>query len=289
MARKDNQQKNGPNHKKGVSGGVLPGVKGGHAKGGRVKVFPGEDLANGDRLNPCEASSAGDNNNNEQKSESFSSKEKQGVFAKHGMEEPLSFGSSSRDGSVNPDVPVQEVNGSLPRNNQGQQSLKSRLSYLLEGSHMRSMVENLELADNVMIRRLRLTASSIFTAANEWLTKQKPLFESCRSSILKARDNIRNKVEVAYPIVLKWLMHIGNIVLLLSLFWLDCAFRGIDSFVRMGTTSFFSVIWCSIFSVISMIGMLKFLVVLVSPDYSCHCFLSYYSYCDGEILVLESL
>jgi DnaJ family protein C protein 14 len=44
--------------------------------------------------------------------------------------------------------------------------------------------------------------------------------------------------------------------------WLDCALRGIDSFLRMGTTSFFSVIWFSIFSVIAMVGMLKFLIVL---------------------------
>ncbi|KAE8637120.1 hypothetical protein Csa_021757 [Cucumis sativus] len=47
---------------------------------------------------------------------------------------------------------------------------------------------------------------------------------------------------------------------------LDCmvglCLRGIDSFIRMGTTSFFAVIWFSILSTIAMVGFLKFLVVL---------------------------
>jgi DnaJ family protein C protein 14 len=88
------------------------------------------------------------------------------------------------------------------------------------------------------------------------------------------------KVEQAYPIVLKWLMHIGSIMLLISMVWLDCTLRGIDSFLRMGTTSFFSVIWFGIFSVIAMVGMLKFLIVLVSPVYVCD---------NSKILVLHLL
>lgn len=274
MARKGNQQKNGLNHRKGVSGGVLPGMKG--HEGGQAKVFPGEELANGDRglsQKVCETSSAGDEDNSERKSEKFSRKDKQGMSAKHDLEESLFFG----NGSVKAEVPTQEVNQTLPRSNQAQQSMKSRLNHLLEGLQLRSMIENAELADHVIIRRLRLLAFSIFTAVNEWLTKQKPLFVSIRTIVLEACANFRTKFKQVYPVVLTWLMHFGNIILLLSLFWLDCAFRGMDSFVRMGTTSFFSVIWCSIFSVVSMIGMLKFMVVLVSPGNSCcYCFVLYY-------------
>ncbi|XP_061352760.1 uncharacterized protein LOC133297610 [Gastrolobium bilobum] len=273
MARKGSQQKNGVdrhglNHKKGDSEGVLPGMKG-HAKGGpeKVKVYPGEELANGNRpnglsQNACETTSAGNDNNNEQKSEKFSRKEKQGMVGKHDLEESLSFGSNSGDGSLKSEVPIQEENGTLPGSNQGQQSIKSRLSCLLDDLHLQNVIEKVELADNMIIWRLRLSVLSIFAAVTEWLTRQKPLLESLWTIIFKACYNLRTKIELAYPVVLKWLMHFGNIMLLISVFWLDCALRGVDSFVRMGTTAFFSVIWCSIFSVITMIGMLKFFVIL---------------------------
>ncbi|KAK7329596.1 hypothetical protein VNO77_23766 [Canavalia gladiata] len=271
MARKGNQHKNGVerhglNHKKGVSGGVLPGMKG-HTKGGPVKVFPGEELANGERPSglsqtACDASSAADDCNNEQRSEKVYRNEKQGMAAKHGPEDCLSFGSNSGEDNLNSQVPTQEENGSLPGSNQGQQSLKSRFSHILDGLHVKSVVERVEFSDHAIIRRLRLSACSIITAVTEWMTRQMPLYVSLKTVIFKAYDNVRTKVVLAYPVVLKWLMHFGNIMLLLSVFWLDCAIRGVDSFVRMGTTSFFSVIWCSIFSVISMIGMLKFFVVL---------------------------
>ncbi|MED6209271.1 hypothetical protein PIB30_053128 [Stylosanthes scabra] len=273
MARKGNQQKNGVVHKKGVSGGVLPkvypgeGMKG-HAKGGtQVKVYPREEVANGDSpshfsQSGSEIASASDDISSEQKYEKSSRKEKQGEFAKHDMEESVSSGSDSGGGRLNHDVPIQEENETLPGSNLGQQSVMSRLSCLLDGLKVKSLAANAELADNVIVRRIRMFVLSIFTAVTEWLTRQKPLFLSFSNATLKTCDNLRMKIKKAYPVVLKWLMHLGNIMLLLSVFWLDCAIRGFDSFVRMGTTSFFSVIWCSVFSVISMMGMLKFLVVL---------------------------
>lgn len=274
MARKGSQQKNGVDrhglsHKKGVSDGVLPGMKD-RVKGGPVKVFPGEELTDGDRPSSisqtgCDASSSGDDYNNEKRSENIYRKGKQGMGAKHNLEESLSFESNSGDGSLNSEASMQEEgNGTIPRSNQGQQSIKSRLSNILDSLHLKSVVEKVEFTDNATVRRLRLSVFSIFTAISEWLTRQTPFFVSLRTSMFKAFHNVRTKVVQAYPVVLKWLMHFGNIILLLSVFWLDCALRGVDSFVRMGTTSFFSVIWCSVFSVISMIGMLKFLAVLVS-------------------------
>ncbi|KAL2341631.1 hypothetical protein Fmac_009571 [Flemingia macrophylla] len=266
MARKGNQQKNGVdrlNHKKGVAGGVLPGMKG-HVKGGPVKVFPREELDRPGSVSQaaCDASSSGDDSVNEhQRSEKASRKEKQGMAAKHNLEESLPFEMHSGDDGVNSEASVQE-NGTLPRSNRGQQSIRSRLSCILDRLHVKSVVEKVELSDNVIIRRLRLSMFSIFTAVTEWLIKQAPLLVSLRRVMFKACHDVGTKVVQAYPAVLKWLMHFGNIMLLLSVFWLDCAFRGMDSFVRMGTTSFFSVIWCSVFSVISMIGMLKFLAVL---------------------------
>ncbi|CAJ1963122.1 unnamed protein product [Sphenostylis stenocarpa] len=269
MARKGNQQKNGVdrhglNHRKGVSGGVLPGMKG-HGKGGPVKVFPREELADGDSgvsRTACDASSSGDDFNDELISENIYSKDKQGMAGKHDLEESLPFERNYGDDSFNSEASVQKENGTLPRSDQGYQSIKSRLSCILDSLHLKSVVDKADLADNVIIRRLRFSAFSMFTAISEWLTRQAPLFVSLKTIMFKVYHNSRTKVVQAYPVILKLLMHFGNVMLLLSVFWLDCALRGIDSFVRMGTTSFFSVIWCSIFSVISMIGMLKFLAVL---------------------------
>ncbi|XVF30018.1 hypothetical protein REPUB_Repub16aG0021200 [Reevesia pubescens] len=97
---------------------------------------------------------------------------------------------------------------------------------------------------------------------SQWLERQSPFFISLTTNLCNARDHVKVKIEQFYPIVLKWLMHFGNIILLLSIMWLDCTLRGIDSFLRMVTISLFSVIWCNIFSVIAMVGMWKFLMVL---------------------------
>ncbi|KAJ7955270.1 DnaJ [Quillaja saponaria] len=274
MARKGNQQRNGLdrqalNHKKGnpVSGVAVQGKKEqGRTKAGEVKDFPGEELPNGNHPSSpseiaSETNSAGDYKKTKQKSEIFSRKEKQGMVATNELEEPRSSGSNSGGGIHGNDVPiVREENGVSPRirRNQDRKHRRSRLSCMMNGLHIKTV----EFADSVMARRVRASVFSILKAVSEWLGRHKPLFLSFTTSIFNASDYFRMKIEHAYPVILKWLMHFGNIVLLISMVWLDCAIRGIDSFVRMGTTSFFSVIWCSTFSVIGMIGMLKFLIVL---------------------------
>lgn len=279
MARKGNQQKNGVdnhglNHKKPASGSVLSGVKG-HAKGGKVKVSPEDEILNKNRSSTfsqnTKETTAGDGGNNVHKCEKFSRKEKQGTVDKHDLEEPLSFRSNSGEGSQNMEIPMQEENEAFPRSNQGQRNMKNGLSHFLNEfhSHMQSVAERVDFANNSYLSTIQLWLSSIFTVVTAWLTRQKPLFVSLMSSILKACGHLKMRIQQAYPVVLKWLLQFGNIMLLLLVFWLDCALRGIDSFVRMGTVSFFSVIWCSVFSVIGMIGILKLLVFLVSASYFC--------------------
>lgn len=110
--------------------------------------------------------------------------------------------------------------------------------------------------------RLKSSALSVFRASCGWLERQKPVFVAVTNNIYRFRDVIQLKLVQTYPVVLKWLFHLGNIVLLVSLVWLDCAYRGMDSIVRMGTTSFLSVLWFSVLSLIAMIGTFKFLVTL---------------------------
>lgn len=86
------------------------------------------------------------------------------------------------------------------------------------------------------------------------------------SKVQNGRDYVQTKVDQAYPIVKKWLTQLWSVLFIISMLWFNFTLRGIDSFVRMGTTSLFSVIWFSILSVVSMVGMFKFLIVLVSPS-----------------------
>ncbi|KAI3825514.1 hypothetical protein L1987_07004 [Smallanthus sonchifolius] len=121
--------------------------------------------------------------------------------------------------------------------------------------------ESVELPETLRVRYLKKFVSAVSKASSEWLHKHRPLHDILVTKILISRDFVKMKIKYAYPIILKWLAHFTSILLVLSMVWLDCTLRGIDSVIRMGTTSFFTVIWCSIFSVVAMIGMLKFITV----------------------------
>ncbi|CAH2044604.1 unnamed protein product [Thlaspi arvense] len=134
---------------------------------------------------------------------------------------------------------------------------------LLEILSTNSPSENIGLAYNAAVRKLRIPTATISREVTQLMEKHMPLLVSLRSRVYKARDVVVKKIRQAYPVVFRWLMHFGSIILLLSLVWLDCAIRGFDSFIRMGTASFFSIMWCGLFSAFSMIGMTKFLVMSV--------------------------
>ncbi|XP_068659239.1 uncharacterized protein [Aristolochia californica] len=110
---------------------------------------------------------------------------------------------------------------------------------------------------------LGASALSILKVAAGWFEKQKPLFDTIMTLLASGHDYLRLKVEHLYPIIWRWVVRFGKLVLLLSVVWLDCSIRGLDSLLRLGTTSFFTVLWCSILSLMAMIGFSKFLVMLV--------------------------
>lgn len=129
--------------------------------------------------------------------------------------------------------------------------------------HGEEGLENVEFPETPVFKFIRTAALSIARSSADWVERHKPTFVTLKSNILKARDHVRMKIQLAQPIIFRWIMHIGNIMLLLFMVWLDCTVRGIDSFLRMGTTSFFSIIWCSVLSLIAMAGIGKVLFTLV--------------------------
>lgn len=124
-----------------------------------------------------------------------------------------------------------------------------------------TLLARLESSDSV--KRLWGSVLSMMKTATVFLEKRKPFFDILTKKVSNAACYIQEKVNHAYPIILRWLMQLGQIVLLLTIIWLDSALRGMDSFLRMGTTSFLASIWCIAFSAIALIGMLKFFAALV--------------------------
>lgn len=148
-----------------------------------------------------------------------------------------------------------------------------------------TVVGNIDFSDTLVFRSLRSIALYIMKASNEWLERCRPLFLTTRRMVANACHYVQQKIKRAYPHILKWVLSFISILLMLGMMWLDCALRGLDSFLRMGTASIFSVLWCSVLSVIAMVGISKFLVVLVSHGLSLiHVFLSLYPH----FLVLTS-
>lgn len=276
MARKGNQHKNGldnlSNHKKGVADSGCPNTKG-RGKVNLGKVVGEEKLPNGNQPSTPASESAnitdhsGGVNRSKQKSKKFQKKEKQGMGAMHSAEQVVPCDSNSGDCTENNSTMeasgLREENGRPPNRTHEPEDSNNRSGCSPSGFHTDDTVGNLEISDSVFLRHLRASALSICKAAMEFLQRQKPLFTSLTTNMSDAACYVQKKIEHAYPIVLRLLMHVGNIMLLLSMVWLDCTLRGMESFLRMGTTSFFSVIWCSILSVVAMIGVFKFLLVLV--------------------------
>lgn len=278
MARKGSQQKNGverraSNHKKKGPDSVsaVSDAKG-RGKAGEVKIFPQEELPNGNHqgsfLNESAAKVHYEGNDSQHKTEldNSISTDKHGINDMKGLNQSSLSGSSSGDCIENVssnEIPQgREERGTLPGGNLEPGYMKNFFGFFQSVLHIKNSVQNLEFSNNLVMRKLRESGLLTVEAFGAWLERQRPFFTSLRTNVYNARDKVKMKFLLVYPIVLKWLLHVGNIVLLLSMVWLDCTLRGIDSFIRLGTTSFFSVIWCSVFSVIAMVGILKFLVVL---------------------------
>lgn len=275
MARKGNQQKNGldrnlSKQKKGVSDSLssFPNAKQ-KGKVSDAKVGSGEELRNGKLSNTehlrehSSKTEQGDEKKSKQKFEKHLKSKKQGSSEGQGLDHPMISGHMSQDTfksmSTAEASSLREEMGLSPISNIGSH-LQSSFGSSLSGLRMGDAIESVE----VLYRRLKTLGLSTVKASKEWLEKKKPLFMTVATNALNARDFVRMKFERAYPVVLQWTMHFVNIMLLLAMVWLDCCLRGIDSILRMGTTSFLAVIWFSLLSLVSMVGLTKFLVILVS-------------------------
>ncbi|XAR56964.1 hypothetical protein NMG60_11024945 [Bertholletia excelsa] len=282
MARKGNHQRNGydrnlSNQKKGVSDsmGPMPNKRG-RGKMNQGKVTDGEELPNGNQpsipisesLNKNEHS--GDDGKRKHKSNKPLKKETQDVASMQGVKQTVLHDSNSGDCienvTTNEANALNEENGRSPNGNhilEHSNCGSGSSSHSPRGLGMDNVMDNSGFLDNLIFKHVRDSALSIWKAASDCFKRKKPLLIILTTNMSNVAHYFWDKIVLAYPVVWRWLIYFGNIMLILSLVWLDCTIRGIDSFFRMGTTSFFSVIWCSTLSVIAMIGIFKFFMVLV--------------------------
>ncbi|KAI3905346.1 hypothetical protein MKX01_040037 [Papaver californicum] len=125
----------------------------------------------------------------------------------------------------------------------GNQNLRTPLDSIRHGFHSANMRENSGSFYTILGRNLGELVVSILKVVNGWLERKKPLLNCMTTILLDTHDYVHLKILQAYPIICRCL-------------------RGFSLFLRLGTTSFFAVIWCSIFSVLAMIGIWKFLMIM---------------------------
>ncbi|CAH9120445.1 unnamed protein product [Cuscuta epithymum] len=136
---------------------------------------------------------------------------------------------------------------------------KSRASSSVEGTATRETIEKSVI---IVFRYLGTIAISISNSCIEWIERRKPWLRHLKCIVSNASVYARRKAEQAYPVALKWIVSFGNILLLLSMVWLDCCLRGMGSFLCMGTTSLFSFMWWGVLSLIAVSGF-KFILILL--------------------------
>ncbi|KAI3469255.1 hypothetical protein Pfo_025918 [Paulownia fortunei] len=284
MARKGNQQKNGldqrsPSHKKGVSDpGPSPLTTKDRGNMNGEEVGLGKELPNGSHslsstksVNDVDHAQDGKNSKKKsRKSQKREGKVKDETVTGHAVPcndntEVDKSGISTAEASNSRDgIDLSHIHNLNNMNSFGNPTngLHREEGLGSNGLHREEGLENVEFPETVVFKFIRTAALSVARSSAEWVERHKPTFVTLKSNMLKARDHVRMKIQHAQPIIFRWIMHFGNIMLLLFMVWLDCTLRGIDSFLRMGTTSFFSIVWCSVLSVIAMVGISKFLFTL---------------------------
>ncbi|KAF5195384.1 Dnaj-like protein [Thalictrum thalictroides] len=270
MARKGNHQRNSLDHNSSnlkvknldSCGGSLP--ERGHIKEGVSKVNKEEIVKSQTGSPSVERSSKTKNSKDEKKSNQKSKKalvkEKPGPDRINDPVQLAAGCSSPRDCEEDASgFDVSQLRGS-DRTSPGSEIPKNGSGCSRHGIFNEDVRVGSRSLDTMSVESLRASVLSIFKAASRWLESKRPLFTAIMSILSGVGDYICLKTLQAYPIVSKWLVHIGNLLLLIFMIWLYCSIRGFISFLRLGTTSFFVVIWCSTLSVIAMIGILKLLI-----------------------------
>lgn len=101
--------------------------------------------------------------------------------------------------------------------------------------------------------------TSLYEQVLEWIKQQKPLY-------LRATDYVGIAVKQNWPIISTWSMHCARSFMWVSGLWLECSLRGLKSLLRLSSTAYFLLLWCSFLSMSSISGLLY---VIISSGIAC--------------------
>lgn len=101
--------------------------------------------------------------------------------------------------------------------------------------------------------------TSLYEQVLEWIKQQKPLY-------LRATDYVGVAVKQNWPIISTWSMHCARSFMWVSGLWLECSLRGLKSLLRLSSTAYFLLLWCSFLSMSSISGLLY---VIISSGIAC--------------------
>ncbi|XP_022868650.1 uncharacterized protein LOC111388196 [Olea europaea var. sylvestris] len=270
MARKGNQQKNGLDRcwsdgKKGISESE-PAVQNteGRINGNKMDA-PGEELPNSSHSVTHQTMSMNDTSHMQDEKKSMKKPKKSHRRANKSMDAARSEKPAPELGKTDmPTVEVSDVSEKNETDPESNCSSPNLNSFADSRNELRTedRMGHVEFTDTEIFKWMRACALAISKASIEWVERHKPMFVTLKTNVLKTRDYVRRTIEHVQPMVSRWIMYFGNAVLLLLMLWLDCAIRGTESLLRMGTSSVFSVIWFGILSTVAMVGMTKFLIIL---------------------------
>ncbi|KAI0488521.1 hypothetical protein KFK09_028355 [Dendrobium nobile] len=107
------------------------------------------------------------------------------------------------------------------------------------------------------------SASYVLKLASGWIEHQKPRVSPFISYMHSIYDYGIARIKFVYPVICTWILHLGKLILFLSAIWLDYSIRGLTSLLHLGTASLFTVLWCSLLSIVGMVGFIKLLIMVV--------------------------
>ncbi|KAL0433899.1 UNVERIFIED_CONTAM: hypothetical protein Slati_2724200 [Sesamum latifolium] len=224
------------NRKKGVSDpGPTPLTTKDMGDVNEKKVSLGEELSNGSHSVSSTKSindmgHVQDGKKNKKKSWKSQRKEKRGID-ETATEQAVPCNDSTDEGKS--DIPIAEasnIRDDSDMSNNDTHSANGTYSFdNVPNGLQRDGLENVEFSEAAVLKFIRTVALSVAKASGEWVERHKPAFLTLKTNTLKACDHILMKIQRAQPVILRWLMHIGNIMFLL--FWSVIAMVGVSKFL----------------------------------------------------------
>ena len=102
-----------------------------------------------------------------------------------------------------------------------------------------------------------------------WLRSQEDACWRARTALCCCRDKTLVFIEQHWPMVCSWFTRLVNLLRLSLLYWKDCAVRGFQSFIKLGSAMLLLIMWSCLLSLTSMYCLVYVLISMVCSLSNC--------------------